>query len=77
MPQLSYDPPDLTPETLGLVRQIMAPVFDADGRVALALTIFGYGSPSDGIPRLIEGLTTAAAAATRRIGGHPPEDAST
>jgi flavin reductase (DIM6/NTAB) family NADH-FMN oxidoreductase RutF/DNA-binding IclR family transcriptional regulator len=72
MPQLSYDPPDLTPETLGLVRQIMAPVFDADGRVALALTIFGYGTPPDGIPRLIEGLTSAAAAATRRIGGHAP-----
>jgi flavin reductase (DIM6/NTAB) family NADH-FMN oxidoreductase RutF/DNA-binding IclR family transcriptional regulator len=72
MPQLSYDPRDLTPETLGLVRQIMAPVFDADGRVALALTIFGYGTPSDGIPRLIEGLVAGAATATRRIGGQPP-----
>jgi flavin reductase (DIM6/NTAB) family NADH-FMN oxidoreductase RutF/DNA-binding IclR family transcriptional regulator len=72
MPQLSYDPPDLTPQTLGLVRQIMAPVFDADGRVALALTIFGYGTPSDGISPLIDGLAAAAAAATRRIGGREP-----
>jgi flavin reductase (DIM6/NTAB) family NADH-FMN oxidoreductase RutF/DNA-binding IclR family transcriptional regulator len=72
MPQLDYDPRDLTPETLGLVRQIMAPVFDADGRVALALTIFGYGTPSDGIPRLIDGLVAGAATATRRIGGQPP-----
>jgi flavin reductase (DIM6/NTAB) family NADH-FMN oxidoreductase RutF/DNA-binding IclR family transcriptional regulator len=75
IPQLSYDPPDLSPGTLGLVRQITAPVFDADGQVALALTIFGYGAPTDGSPRLIEALLAASAAATRRIGGHRPEDA--
>jgi flavin reductase (DIM6/NTAB) family NADH-FMN oxidoreductase RutF/DNA-binding IclR family transcriptional regulator len=72
IPQLSYDPPDLTPETLSLVRQITAPVFDADGQVALALTIFGYGAPPDGTPRLIQALVAAAAAATRRIGGRDP-----
>jgi flavin reductase (DIM6/NTAB) family NADH-FMN oxidoreductase RutF/DNA-binding IclR family transcriptional regulator len=72
IPQLSYDPPELSPETLGLVRQITAPVFDADGQVALALTIFGYGAPPDGSPRLIEALLAASAAATRRIGGQVP-----
>jgi flavin reductase (DIM6/NTAB) family NADH-FMN oxidoreductase RutF/DNA-binding IclR family transcriptional regulator len=72
IPQLSYDPPDLTPETLGLVRQVTAPVFDDGGQVALALTIFGYGAPPDGTPRLVQALVAAAAAATRRIGGQEP-----
>jgi flavin reductase (DIM6/NTAB) family NADH-FMN oxidoreductase RutF/DNA-binding IclR family transcriptional regulator len=72
IPQLSYDPPDLTPQTLGLVRQITAPVFDAGNQVALALTIFGYGAPPDGSPRLIEALLAAASAATRQIGGQCP-----
>jgi flavin reductase (DIM6/NTAB) family NADH-FMN oxidoreductase RutF/DNA-binding IclR family transcriptional regulator len=72
IPQLSYDPPDLTPDTLGLVRQVTAPVFDDGGQVALALTIFGYGAPPDGTPRLVQALVAAAAAATRRIGGQEP-----
>jgi len=72
IPQLSYDPPELSPETLGLVRQITAPVFDACGQVALALTIFGYGAPPEGSPRLIEALLAASTAATRRIGGQCP-----
>jgi flavin reductase (DIM6/NTAB) family NADH-FMN oxidoreductase RutF/DNA-binding IclR family transcriptional regulator len=72
IPQLSYDPPDLTPDTLSLVRQVTAPVFDAGGQVALALTIFGYGAPPDGTPRLVQALVAAAAAATRRIGGQEP-----
>ncbi len=69
IPQLSYDPPALTPETLELVRQITVPVFGPDNRVALALTIFGYGTPPDGIGQLISALLAASSAATRRIGG--------
>ena len=69
IPQLSYDPPDLTAETLELVRQITVPVFGPGNEVALALTIFGYGTPPDGIPQLISDLLAAAIAATRRIGG--------
>jgi flavin reductase (DIM6/NTAB) family NADH-FMN oxidoreductase RutF/DNA-binding IclR family transcriptional regulator len=72
IPQLSYDPPDLTAQTLDRVRQVTAPVFDAEGRVALALTVFGFGSPRDGVTGLIEALGAAAAAATRRIGGRVP-----
>jgi hypothetical protein len=37
--------------------------------VALALTIFGYGVPPEGSPRLIKALLDAASTATRRIGG--------
>lgn len=69
MPKLSYDPADLTPATLALVRQVSAPVFEADGSVALALTIIGYGTPSDGPESLIAALLDAASAATRLIGG--------
>jgi DNA-binding IclR family transcriptional regulator len=72
IPQLSHDPPRLTSETLGLVRQISAPVFDADGTVALALTVFGYGAPQGGTTSLIASLLDTAAAATRRIGGRAP-----
>ena len=34
--RLSYDPVDLTPETMGDVRVIAVPVFDADARPTLA-----------------------------------------
>jgi DNA-binding IclR family transcriptional regulator len=73
IPQLSYDPPELTPETLDLVRQISVPVFDVDGSVALALTMFGYGAPPAGTTPLITTLLDTAAAASRRIGGCFPE----
>jgi flavin reductase (DIM6/NTAB) family NADH-FMN oxidoreductase RutF len=72
MPQLSYDPPDLAPQTLDRVRQVTAPVFDAEGKVALALTAFGFGSPRGGVTRVMEVLQAAAATATRRIGGRSP-----
>jgi flavin reductase (DIM6/NTAB) family NADH-FMN oxidoreductase RutF len=72
MPRLSSEPPDLAPATLDLVRQVTAPVFDADGSVALALTVFGFGAPRHGVTWLIESLLDAAAAATRRIGGQEP-----
>jgi flavin reductase (DIM6/NTAB) family NADH-FMN oxidoreductase RutF/DNA-binding IclR family transcriptional regulator len=72
MPQLSAEPEELTPQTLDLVRQVTAPVFDADGNVALALTVFGFGTPRHGVTWLIESLLDAAAAATRRIGGQEP-----
>jgi DNA-binding IclR family transcriptional regulator len=75
IPQLSYDPPGLAPDALDLVRQISAPVFDAHGSVALALTIFGYGAPPGGPTPLITALLETAAAATDRIGGHPPHTA--
>jgi flavin reductase (DIM6/NTAB) family NADH-FMN oxidoreductase RutF/DNA-binding IclR family transcriptional regulator len=73
LPQLSYDPPHLTSQTLDLVRQITAPVFDANGSAALALTIFGFGAPPDGSTPLIVTLLEVAAVATRRIGGQEPE----
>lgn len=73
IPRLSYDPPHLTPDTLGRVRQISAPVFGPDGSVALALTLFGYGAPAEGTAFLADALLETAAAATERIGGLVPE----
>lgn len=66
---LSFDPPELTSQAKEAVRQISAPVFDQDGRVALVLTAFGFGRPQSGIDGLTAGLLDIAAAATRRIGG--------
>ena len=70
--QLSYDPLYLTDETRESIRQISAPIFAADGSVALAFTLYGFSKPVDGIDPLIAGLLDMAAAATRRIGGRPP-----
>lgn len=70
---LSFDPTDLTDETMGAIRQISAPVFDADARVALVLTAYGFG-PSTSISELMAGLQDMAAAATRRNGGHTPRE---
>ena len=69
---LSFDPPELTSQTKESVRQVSAPVFDRDGRVAFVLTAFGFGRPISGLEGLTAGLLDVAAAATRRIGGRSP-----
>jgi hypothetical protein len=63
---LVFDPDELTDETLHEVRQISAPVFDGQGRVALALTAYGFHGP---VASYIEQVCAAAASATRAIGG--------
>jgi DNA-binding IclR family transcriptional regulator len=68
---LVFDPDELTEETLREVRQISAPVFDEHGRVALALTAYGFRSPVGGVASYIERLCAAAASATHSIGGVP------
>jgi flavin reductase (DIM6/NTAB) family NADH-FMN oxidoreductase RutF/DNA-binding IclR family transcriptional regulator len=69
---LVYDPDELTEEALEAVRQISAPVFDADGRVALSLTAYGFARPAGGVAAHIERVRAAAAAATQAIGGSAP-----
>jgi flavin reductase (DIM6/NTAB) family NADH-FMN oxidoreductase RutF len=66
---LVFDPDELTEETMHEVRQISAPVFDAHGRVALALTAYGFRSPVGSVASYIERVCAAAASATRAIGG--------
>jgi flavin reductase (DIM6/NTAB) family NADH-FMN oxidoreductase RutF/DNA-binding IclR family transcriptional regulator len=66
---LVFDPDELTEEAMHEVRQISAPVFDEHGRVALALTVYGFRSPVGSVASYIERLCAAAASATRAIGG--------
>jgi len=63
---LVFDPDELTEETIHEVRQISAPVFDEHGRVALALTAYGFHGP---VASYIEQVRATAAGATQAIGG--------
>jgi flavin reductase (DIM6/NTAB) family NADH-FMN oxidoreductase RutF/DNA-binding IclR family transcriptional regulator len=66
---LVFDPDDLTEETLRAVRQISAPVFDEHGRVALALTAYGFRRPVGSVSSYIAQVRSLATTATRAIGG--------
>ncbi|WP_214104728.1 flavin reductase [Acrocarpospora catenulata] len=69
---LVYDPEELTDEARRAVRQISAPVFDAEGRVTLALTAYAFHRPETGIEEYIERVREAAGTATKLIGGQAP-----
>jgi flavin reductase (DIM6/NTAB) family NADH-FMN oxidoreductase RutF/DNA-binding IclR family transcriptional regulator len=71
--ELNYDPPELTPEIQRDVRLIHAPVFDAVGRVLLALSIYDFPRSPDGhVGRLAYELKGCAEEITRQIGGKWP-----
>jgi len=57
---------------------IAAPVFGADGRVALALTLMGFRHQlsADQVPELADRLRAAALAVTRSIHGRVPSEAT-
>ena len=74
IPKLSYDPPELDAPTMGMVRQVSAPVFDETGRVSLALTAFGFGTPEGGTDHLLELVVETARTATHRIAGRAPAE---
>jgi flavin reductase (DIM6/NTAB) family NADH-FMN oxidoreductase RutF len=71
MDDLVYDPPELTSEILAAIRLISAPVFDASGDVALALTLYDFAKPppDEGIGSYIGKLLEAARRVTDRLGG--------
>ncbi len=70
---LSYDPQELSPEVLNHVRLISVPVFGADGKVALALTLYEFPKPSGGgVLAYAERLLEAATRVMQRLGGAPP-----
>jgi flavin reductase (DIM6/NTAB) family NADH-FMN oxidoreductase RutF/DNA-binding IclR family transcriptional regulator len=68
---LTYDPPELTPEAKRDIRTITVPVFGPSGTPALAFTLYGFPKPSSdtGIDDYIERATEAARLATERLGG--------
>ena len=77
IPDLSYDPIELSPEVKNDIRIITSPVFGRDGSVALALSLYGFGNPaaSGGIDRYLDRVRQAAEQATDRLGGHVPAGA--
>ena len=70
---LAYDPPELTTETMRDIRVISVPVFDAEWKIALALTLYDFPKPDGrgGINIFIDRLLAASAAITSLLGGRP------
>ena len=70
---LVYDPDELTAASKRDIRLISAPVFDSDGTVKLAITLYEFPRPDgeQGIDRYIDEVAATAAAVTARGGGHP------
>jgi flavin reductase (DIM6/NTAB) family NADH-FMN oxidoreductase RutF/DNA-binding IclR family transcriptional regulator len=69
--RLPYDPEDFSPDDAARVRSIHAPVFAADGTVALVLNAFGFepAADADGFLRQVGVLKDAADRVTARSGG--------
>ncbi|MFC5750974.1 flavin reductase [Actinomadura rugatobispora] len=66
--RLRPDPVELTPEDKLAVRQISVPVVGAEGQVVLALTVYGFPKPRNGIDEYVDQILAAARAASSRIG---------
>lgn len=71
---LAYDPPELTPALCSDIRLISAPAFGADGKVALALTLYDFPKPDadGGVHHYIGEVMAAADAVTAALGGRKP-----
>jgi flavin reductase (DIM6/NTAB) family NADH-FMN oxidoreductase RutF len=72
IPDLSYDPVELTMEAKRDIRVITAPAFDDDRHVAVAFTLYGFPNPGSngGIGAYIEGTVQAARHATGKLARH-------
>lgn len=71
---LAFDPPHLTNELIRDVRLISAPVFDADGEVVLAVTLYDFPKPAEhsDASEYVRQLIASAAGISRDLGGKPP-----
>lgn len=67
---------DLDPADSYALSHIAAPVFDPDGQVTLALTVYDLPGPlpADEVDALTGRIRAAAAAVTEALGGAPPDD---
>ena len=74
--RLSYDPVELTEKTLEDVRVIAVPVFDADARPTLAITVYGFSRPDSngGLASYIARALEVSRRATELLGGTMPAD---
>jgi DNA-binding IclR family transcriptional regulator len=72
--RLSYDPVELTAQTLDDVRVIAVPVFDSDARPTLAFTVYGFSRPDSngGLEAYITRALEASRRATELLGGTMP-----
>lgn len=68
-PFLEYDPPEITEETLRSTRQVTMPVFDADGHVVLAITVYGFRQEPDAVQEVQRMLRAYGEEATRLVRG--------
>lgn len=66
---LDYDPPLLDEGRCNAVRVISVPVFDSDGEVAFALSVFDFAKPEGkaGVRAYIEVVTSAAIAISKSL----------
>jgi flavin reductase (DIM6/NTAB) family NADH-FMN oxidoreductase RutF len=60
VPEVQFDPPELTPEVLRAIRLISVPVVGVDGEVAFGLTVYEFPRPEDGIRSYIDRVLDAA-----------------
>lgn len=77
MKDLLYDPEEFTTESAEAIRVIAVPVFNADGEVELALTVYGFAKPDgdDGIWAFVDRAKQAGLEATAALGGRVPSPA--
>lgn len=66
---LAYDPLELTPVLRRDIRVISAPVFDSDGAVVMALTLYDFPKPpaEAGVESYIDQVVQAAAAVSAKL----------
>ena len=67
VPDVRFDPPELTQEVRDAVRLISAPVHGPDGDVVLGLTVYEFPRPPRGIQDYIDRLLEAAERASNII----------
>lgn len=74
MKELLYDPEEITDEYADAVRVVAVPIFDAEGKVALAFTLYGFAKPEGrgGIRAYIDRVVEAGREATEALGGRVP-----
>jgi flavin reductase (DIM6/NTAB) family NADH-FMN oxidoreductase RutF/DNA-binding IclR family transcriptional regulator len=76
IPTLPLDPLDFDPDAGEEVQALHAPVFDAEGKVAILISLYGLPLPTtrEQLEAEVEALLATTRAVTERIGGVYPED---
>ncbi len=70
MTTLAYDPPVITDQALRSARLVSVPVFDANGEVGLAITVWGFRRDPEAVRAVIRTAQVYGEEATRLVQGH-------